>query len=173
LTVRYWTQVEGEERHIEVDGDPGDFRARIGDRDVRVDLQIVEGRSSYSLLVDGRSHDVYVSENCEAVHVSVGPHTYRVEVEDARVRAARQATGRDVGASGPETVASVMPGIVREVLVEPGQQVTKGQAMLILEAMKMQNEIRASRDAVVQDVHVASDTVVAKGDALVTLAAAE
>ncbi len=171
--MRYWTAVEGEERHIEVDGDPERFRARIGERSVRVDLQRVQGRSSYSLIVDGRSHDVYVSENCEAVHVSVGPHTYRVEVEDARVRAARQATGRDTDSSGPETLASTMPGIVREVLVEPGHQVVKGQALLILEAMKMQNEIRASRDATVQDVHVISDTVVAKGDALVTLAASE
>jgi biotin carboxyl carrier protein len=170
--VRYWTEVEGEERHIEVDGDGSDVRARIGDRDVRVDLRRVRGRSSYSLLVDGRSHDVYVSENCEAVHVSVGPYTYRVAVEDARVRAARQATGRDKASSGPETVTSVMPGIVREVLVEPGQQVARGQALLILEAMKMQNEIRATRDAVVASVHVASDTVVAKGDALATLAAA-
>ena len=75
--------------------------------------------------------------------------------------------------SGPEVVTSVMPGIVRSVLVEPGRAVVKGEPLLILEAMKMQNEIRAPRDAVVETVHVAGDTVVAKGDSLVTLAAAE
>jgi glutaconyl-CoA decarboxylase len=89
------------------------------------------------------------------------------------MRAAREATGAAGGPDGPEVVSSVMPGIVRSVSVEPGQTVEKGQPLLILEAMKMQNEIRAPRDAVVEKVHVGADTVVAKGDALVTLGPAD
>jgi biotin carboxyl carrier protein len=171
--LRYWTGIDGEERHIEVADAADGLRARIGDREVRVDLHRVGTRTWYSLLVDGRSHDLVISENGSALSVSVGPHTYRVEVEDARTRAAKQATGAGTAAAGPEKVSAVMPGIVRSVGVAPGDRVTKGTSLLILEAMKMQNEIRAPRDAVVEAVHVDADTVVSKGDALVTLAAAE
>ena len=62
-----------------------------------------------------------------------------------------------------------MPGIVREVRVAPGDPVAAGDALLILEAMKMENEIRAALDGVVKTVHVAGDQTVNKGDPLVTL----
>jgi biotin carboxyl carrier protein len=171
--LRYYTGVEGAERFVEVDGEPDELRVRLGEREVRVDLQSVSGRSWYSLLVDGKSHDVVVSENGTALNVTVGPHTYQVEVEDERIRAARKATGAGGGAGGAEKMGAVMPGIVREVSVRPGDAIVKGQPLLILEAMKMQNEIRAPRDGVVEAVHVTADTVVAKGDPLVTLAAPE
>jgi biotin carboxyl carrier protein len=63
----------------------------------------------------------------------------------------------------------MMPGIVREVRVAPGDTVAAGDALLILEAMKMENEIRAALDGVVKTVHVTPDSTVSKGDSLVTL----
>jgi biotin carboxyl carrier protein len=171
--VRYWTGIDGEERQIELLDSPEGLIARIGDREVRVDLRRVGGRSWYSLLVDGRSHDLVISENGSSgtLDVSVGPYRYSVEVEDARTRAAKQATGATTAVAGPERIAAVMPGIVRSVSVRPGDRIAKGEPLLILEAMKMQNEIRAPRDAVVESVHVEANTVVAKGAPLVTLAA--
>ncbi len=171
--MKYFTGIEGDERLIEIEDGPDGLTARIGEKSFVVDLTRVRGQSWYSLLVDGKSHDLHVRENGQAVSVSVGPYSYRVEVEDERMRAAREATGAAGGASGPEVVASVMPGIVRSVAVEAGGEVKKGDPLLILEAMKMQNEIRSPRDAIVEKVHVGADTVVAKGDALVTLAAVE
>jgi len=68
-----------------------------------------------------------------------------------------------------KVVLSMMPGIVREVMVAPGDEVTAGQPLLILEAMKMENEIRAALPGVVKTVHAEANQTVSKGDALVTL----
>ena len=62
-----------------------------------------------------------------------------------------------------------MPGIVREVLVVPGQRVVRGTPLLILEAMKMQNEVRAEASGIVEAVHVTPGMAVAKGDRLVEM----
>ena len=62
-----------------------------------------------------------------------------------------------------------MPGIVRDIRVAPGDEVEAGQPLLILEAMKMENEIRAAFSGVVKTVHVTPDSTVNKGDSLVTL----
>ena len=64
---------------------------------------------------------------------------------------------------------AVMPGIVREVLVRPGDAVHRGTPLLILEAMKMQNEVRAEVDGVVDVVHARAGNAVAKGDLLLSL----
>ena len=78
--------------------------------------------------------------------------------------AAEQAAGKGGGA-----VTSVMPGVVVQVLVEPGRAVAKGEPLLVLSAMKMQNEIGAPSDGVVREVHVAPGQTVAAGAKLVTL----
>ena len=94
-------------------------------------------------------------------------------IEKGKSDGARLATGGSRAGSSDAEIKSVMPGVVKEVLVTAEQPVESGQALLILEAMKMQNEIRAPGAGVVESVAVAADTVVAKGDVLVTLAVGE
>ncbi|MEN8149908.1 MAG: acetyl-CoA carboxylase biotin carboxyl carrier protein subunit [Planctomycetota bacterium] len=69
----------------------------------------------------------------------------------------------------PSEVRSFVPGAVLEVLVEPGQAVTRGQPLLVVEAMKMQNALMAAADGTVADVLVETGTLVEKGDLLVNL----
>lgn len=66
-------------------------------------------------------------------------------------------------------ITSILPGLVVDILVTPGQQVTKGTTLLVLEAMKMENEITAPGDSVVETIHATKGSVVSKGDLLVTL----
>ena len=91
--MKYFTGIDGDEKLIEIQDGPNGMTARIGDRTLAVDLTRVRGRTGYSMIVDGRSHDLHVHENGEAVAVSVGPYAYQVRVEDERMRAAREATG--------------------------------------------------------------------------------
>ncbi len=94
---------------------------------------------------------------------------FHIEVEDARTHAARAKTAVGRGPSGPRAVMAAMPGIVREILVEAGDVVQPGQALLILEAMKMQNEIRADRAGTVSSIHVVVGETVDKGAKLIEI----
>ncbi len=138
-----------------------------------MDLAQVEGTALYSLIVDGWSYAYGARfDDGEAV-LSFHDRDVALRIEDERTRLARLATGGSRAAPGPSVIKSVMPGIVKEVRVAAGDAVLQGQPLLILEAMKMENEIRAPRDAVVERLHVDAGRAVDKGAVLVTLEAPE
>jgi biotin carboxyl carrier protein len=106
------------------------------------------------------------------VEVVVDGWRFEFDVEDAdradlRARAtrARDATGHD----GPTAVRAIIPGRVASVAVGPGDAVTAGARLLAVEAMKMENEVRAPRDGIVERVHVSAGQTVELGDDLVTI----
>ena len=100
----------------------------------------------------------------------IGGQRLRARVIDERAKAIGQVVsdGRS-GTPGESVVAAPMPGLIVRVEVELGQRVGAGAALVVVEAMKMQNELRAAREGVVQAVHVSAGQKVEKGTALVTL----
>ena len=90
-----------------------------------------------------------------------------VTVVDERTRHIRSLTGHGADRGGPVTLRSPMPGLVVRVLVGPGQVVQPGQGLVVLEAMKMENELRAQAGAVVAAVHIRSGQAVEKGQVLI------
>ena len=96
-----------------------------------------------------------------------------VEVLDERARHLRQLAGSGRGKRGGNVLKAPMPGLVVRVEVEPGQAVVEGQGVVVLEAMKMENELRASAAATVAAVRVAPGAAVEKGDVLVEYSLAE
>jgi pyruvate carboxylase subunit B len=135
---------------------------------IEVDLQSIDGGFHYSLLVGAASHEVFV-ERCEDVcFVTIGGQRYRVQVEDERARrlAQRETAVEEVG---EVEVVSPMPGVVVAVLVEAGQEIRTGEGLLILEAMKMENEIRAPRTGLIEAVQVAPGQRVSQDDVLVRI----
>jgi 3-methylcrotonyl-CoA carboxylase alpha subunit len=119
-------------------------------------------------LCAGRSYALSLEGSEERVSATLAGLHYEVGLEDERERAAHAAE-RGGGKSGG-VVNAIMPGIVVEILVQPGQRVERGQALLILSAMKMQNEIAAPQAGVVGRIHVAAGQAVSAGAQLVTLA---
>lgn len=111
----------------------------------------------YSVLIEGRSYDVRLEHAHYGDFAQIGP--WRVRLEPAG--GARGSGAR--GSSGPAQVLSRMPGRVVRVLVAEGDAVTEGQGLLVLEAMKMQNEIAAPRAGTVRGLSVAEGGVVAAG----------
>jgi pyruvate carboxylase subunit B len=133
-----------------------------------VDLQAIDGGFHYSLLAGATSLEVFV-ERCEDIcFVSIEGHRYQVKVEDERQRRVgrTQAAGLEAGEA---EVTSPMPGMVVAVLVEEGQLVRTGEGLLILEAMKMENEIRAPRNGVIELVSVVPGQRVSHGEILVRI----
>jgi len=117
------------------------------------------GRTSYDVSFDGQGTDrsiVYVNGRAFPAHL-VDPRAY-----------VRRGRGLHAG-GGSRNVTSAMPGRIVKVLVSPGQHVTAQQGLVVVEAMKMENELRASGDAVVRDVRVTEGASVEAGAILIVL----
>jgi pyruvate carboxylase subunit B len=169
LGTRYYVTWAGRERAVEIRPDPQGLEVLVDGEPHLVDVTATEDGDLLNLLVDLQSVTYAARfENGDA-HLSFHDREVRVPIEDERTRLARLATGGGRADDGRAQVTSVMPGIVKEILVAQGQPVTEGQALLILEAMKMENEIRAPRSADVAAVHVSAGQAVDKGALLVSL----
>ena len=170
--MKYYVEIAGRERVVEIRTGKEGLQLFVDGTPHPVDIAEVEGAGLYSLLVDGNSH-AYAArfEDGDAV-LSFHDREVQLTIEDERTRLAHQATGGPRGRGGPAEVKSVMPGVVKELRVAEGDPVVEGQPLLILEAMKMENEIRATHDGVVERIHVAPGAAVDKGALLVTMAAA-
>ena len=121
------------------------------------------GEGRWSVLIEGRS---YAVARLGAGEVSVNGRVFQVEVIDPRSLRGRRTAAEG---SGPQTVAALMPGRVIRVLVEAGQKVEAGQGLVVVEAMKMQNEMKAPRAGRVVEVRAAAGATVAAGDILVVI----
>ncbi len=117
-----------------------------------VDFQTPGDQPVFSLLVDGKSFDAYVYESDENWEVLLHGDLYAVSVVDERERRLRAASGGQVSERGEFQVRAPMPGLVIDVAVGEGQQVKKGDVLIILESMKMQNELRAPRDGQISQI---------------------
>jgi biotin carboxyl carrier protein len=120
----------------------------------------------YSVLMDGRSYDVCVEETPAGLLVSIHGFRFEIQARDPR-RWSPKSAGR--GAEGVQNIASPMPGKVVRVLVAPGDSVEAGQGIAVVEAMKMQNEMKASRAGKVLSVPAKVGATVAAGEVLATI----
>lgn len=156
------------EIEIEEDG-----MVRVGDQTFQTDLRQIGDLDLYSLLVNNRSYEVHVDQTeRHAYRVMVsgeGYEGFEVSIVDERTHRASLASGGLGGSSSDSTIKAPIPGLVVKVLVAEGDPVTLGQSIIILEAMKMENELRAPRDGVVATVKVKPGNSVNQGETLVTL----
>jgi biotin carboxyl carrier protein len=120
----------------------------------------------YSVLLEGRSFEVHTIGAQNGLSVETGGRRFTVEVRDPRnaSRQSRAATG-----SGRQRISAPMPGKVVRLLVREGDTVDIGQGLIVVEAMKMQNEMKASRAGRVVEVCVRDGDTVTAGDTLVVL----
>jgi biotin carboxyl carrier protein len=163
--VNYVAKVDGQTYEITVDPEGA---VKLDGVPVEADLQSIDGGFHYSLLLGVASHEVFVEHCDDFCIVTLDGQRYRVEPADERARrmSARQAEVEEAGAG---EVSSPMPGVVVAVLVEAGQEIRAGEGLLILEAMKMENEIRARRSGTVEAVEVTAGQRVSQDDLLIRI----
>ncbi len=141
--MKYVTTVNDKEFTIEV---VDDQHVRIGDRLIQVNFEPVSGQPVFSLIMDGKSYESFVYEGDEdSWQVLLRGRLFQVRVEDEREKRLRVAAGGGVSEGGEFQMKAPMPGLIVALTVEEGEDVEKGQVLVILESMKMQNELKAPR----------------------------
>jgi biotin carboxyl carrier protein len=116
----------------------------------------------FSLLIGGHSHEVVA--NVAQQQLAIGRDRYSVEVRDPRSWRARKA--RAAGIEGPKKVLAAMPGKVVRIIASEGAQVEQGSGIIVIEAMKMQNEIKAPKKGTIAKIFAAEGAAVNAGDVL-------
>ncbi len=165
--MKYYVTVNGRAHEVSVVERLGELLVSVDDRPLPIEYEEVDLLGQVAVRCAGRSFGISIEGDEHAATAVIAGHLYAVEIEDERERAAHAAAR--TASRGGGVIKSVMPGVVVQILVAAGEQVEKGQALLVLEAMKMQNEIAAPEGGVVQAIHVTERQAVASGEELVTL----
>jgi biotin carboxyl carrier protein len=161
--MTYEVTIDGKTHKVEVSGNAGKWHCRIDGRELEVDA-VVAGRDVLSVVIGGRAYEVKRERVAGDLHLMVGADRFAAEVRDPRSYRARKAAG--VGAEGPKKLVSPMPGKVVRVLMPQGSEVEAGQGVVVVEAMKMQNEIKSPKKGKVTKILVTEGVAVNAGEAL-------
>jgi biotin carboxyl carrier protein len=145
----------------------GVYDVTLDGRTVRVDA-CKSGRTIYSIIEDGRQHEAMVDERGAAgFDVLVAGHLFHLEARDERSRLLAASAAAVV--TGPQTVTAQMPGKIVKIEIAVGETVREGQGIVIVEAMKMENEITAHRSGKVAALTIRAGAAVNAGDQICTI----
>jgi pyruvate carboxylase subunit B len=165
--MKYHVRIGATDMEVVLDGD----EARVGDARFTVRLADVDGTPERLLTVGDEVHRIVVRPAASRGRYTLWIDGFRHEVEalDERTRAIRELAAATTGPSGPEPLVAPMPGMIVRVLVQPGDIVQPGQGLVVMEAMKMENELRAATPASVRAVRAQPGSAVEKGALLIEL----
>lgn len=163
--MHYAAIVNGEEREVEVtELSPGHYRIEMNGRVLELDVRAISD-TTMSVLSNGQAYDIEFERNPKGGdNLLLRGNVVQVEVLDLRRLRLRRTQAVHGAQEGPAEVASPMPGKVVAVLVEEGQEVQAGEGVLVVEAMKMENELKAPRAGVVRNL-VACEGEAVEGNA--------
>lgn len=165
--MKYLVEIEGHPFEVEVQNPSG--RATVDGEQFAVDMCSVDGRWLYSLIVDHRPYEAFVEEKEERYSVTIQGEPFEVVVRDPKTARLAKMVQRPEAPPTELPIKAPLPGLIVAVEAEPGRVVKKGQILVVLEAMKMENDLTAPRDGTVRDVLVSPGGKVEKGQLLLTL----
>ena len=159
-------------REVEVEEGPKGLRVRVNNRWHTISLEQIGYTGLFSLIVDNRPYEFFTEERSGGFDIVIGSRAYSVLLETPGKRVA-PLPARPVAAepeAGDWVVLSPMMGIVRQIYVSRGDTVKAGDILMVIEAMKMNNDLKARRSGRVRGVYVSADERVEQGRALLLLA---
>ena len=165
--MKYFVTVNGHDHEVNLIERLGELLVEVDGESMDLVYEEVDSLGQVLAIVGGASFGVSIEGDSTKAGITIAGHFYDVEIEDERERAAH-AAARASGAGGG-LVKSVMPGIVISLLAVEGDAVEEGQPLLVLEAMKMQNEIAAPTAGVVKRIFVNEGEAVSAGAKLVEI----
>lgn len=164
--MKYFAEVSDQEFIIEIGQDN---QIMVNGDTFEINYQRMPNSGVTSLLINHRSLEAVVEEQDGIWQVLIRGEQYPVTVADERMQRLSKARGSFAAPDGEVVVKSPMPGTIIAVSVSEGDLVNKGDQVIILESMKMENELRAPRDGIINQVRVQAGTGVEKGQALVVI----
>ncbi len=166
--MRFAATLDDQTQLVEVTKMEGGFRVKVGEEAWDVDARL-PAQGLYSLLIRGVSYVADVKEEDSWFLVDVGGESYRIRVEEETRYVIRTRSGAE-SVPGGLVVTAPMPGKIVRVEVTVGQAVKPGDGLVVIEAMKMENEFRATTAGTVREVRVQVGQAVNAGDVLVVVA---
>jgi biotin carboxyl carrier protein len=155
--------VEGKTLRLELENAGAVWKCRLDGKEIEVDV-VMTRAGVLSLLKDGRSYEIRREQTPTGTNIWVGGRSFATDVTDPRSLRSRRDAAAD--AHGARKLIAPMPGKVVRVLATEKSEVEAGQGVVVVEAMKMQNEIKSPKKGIVQKILVAEGAAVNAGDAL-------
>jgi biotin carboxyl carrier protein len=160
--MRYEVNIGGKNYQLELGRDASRWSCRLDGLEIEVDAIAVQP-GVLSLRVDHESYEVKCEPTADDIQVWIGGQCYAAEVRDPRSLRGR---ARAADHHGPRKLTAPMPGKIVRVLAREGSEVDAGAGVVVVEAMKMQNEIKSPKKGTVQKILVNEGTAVNAGDVL-------
>ena len=168
MAAKYRLKLGNDDHELEVEPDGASgYRVKAGDQTSRVNLVRINDSARHSLLVNGKTYDIFVEESPTGFRVLVGGRTIEVGTQTGRRGKGGDSLDADDGREW--VLKSPMAGVVLEIRVEADEEVEEDQVLVVVEAMKMQNELRARRNGTVKAVYAAVGQRVDQGTPLLVL----
>jgi biotin carboxyl carrier protein len=172
MAEKYLMRLADALREVEVDEGPKGLRVRVNKRWHAISLKQIGHTGLFSLIVDNHPHEFFAEERSGGFDIVIGSRAYSVLLE-GREKPARPLPAKALAAEKAEAadwlVLSPMMGVVREIYVSKGDAVKAGDTLLVIEAMKMNNDLKARRSGRVERVYVSVGQRVEQGRALLLL----
>jgi len=162
----YLVSIDGKDYRLELDRVEGRWQCRLDGREVQIDA-VLRQPDVVSLLIAGQAYEVRRERMARDTHLWVGNARYAAELRDPRSLGGRQSGRREQ--KGPRKLVALMPGKVVRVLVEEKAEVEAGQGVIVVEAMKMQNEIKSPKQGRVVKIVAQVGASVNAGDVLAVI----
>jgi len=153
----------GERYRLELDKAAAGWECKLNGKPVHIDA-VIPRRDVLSLLVDGHAYEIKREQTATDLHMWVGSSRFAVELHDPRSLKSRLKASGDE--TGPKKIVAPMPGRVVRLLVAEGSEVEAGQGIIVVEAMKMQNEIKSPKKGTVKKISASPVAAVNPGDVL-------
>ena len=162
--MTYDVIVDGKTHQVELTRGEKTWLCKVDGQEIEVDAELT-ARDILSALVGGKAYEIKRERSLQGeLHMVIGSARYAVDVQDPRsLRTRRAVAGAD---AGPQRVKAPMPGKIVRILVSENDEVKAGQGVVVMEAMKMQNEMRSPKDGRVRKILTAEGSAVNAGDAL-------
>jgi len=164
--MKYYVSVNGEDHEVTLD----EHGVHVDGERVSAAVESINGSPVRMVTIGDEVHRVVVRAGARGAY-TLWLDGYRFEIQalDERARAIRELSGKNAGPSGPAPLVAPMPGLIVRVNAQPGDQVQAGQGLVVMEAMKMENELRAPAAGRVRAILAGPGTAVEKGAVLVEL----
>ncbi|HEX6802163.1 MAG TPA: biotin/lipoyl-containing protein [Terriglobales bacterium] len=161
--MTYEVSIDGKNYRLELEREGGRWLCRLDGREIQMDA-VLARIDVISVLIDGKAYEVKRERTATDMHLWVGSARYEAVLRDPRSLRSRKGGASDE--KGPRKLLAPMPGKIVRVLVAEKAEVEGGQGILVVEAMKMQNELKSPKKGVIQKLAVKDGDNVNPGDVL-------